>query len=281
MNSVAIVAFGTAAAWLVSWVFELRAASHISAHARAQLGLRPDLVNHTRPRPTLSRSSQRKLLIGFAISIVAMLMIGPVGVFLGAAPGLIARSLNKRSARKRQRVLNDALAPALQRIVDQLHVGRTISAAIEASVEHASDPLDGIFRRVISDNNVGIPIDVSLTTIAAEERNRHLDIIASALALHAQHGGSLTDILVAVLESIEEEDRLRRDLLTLTADARLSANVLLAMPIGALVITSLLSPGYATPLIESSAGRFMSVSGAVLGMLGVLWLRHLAQPETA
>ena len=281
MNSVAIVAFGTAAAWLVSWVFELRAASHISAHARAQLGLRPDLVNNTRPRPTLSRSSQCKLLIGFAISILSTLMIGPVGIFLGVIPALVARSLNKRSARKRQRALNDALAPALQRIVDQLHVGRTISAAIEASVEHASDPLDGIFRRVISDNNVGIPIDVSLTTIAAEEHNRHLDIIASALALHAQHGGSLTDILVAVLESLEEEDRLRRDLLTLTADARLSANVLLAMPIGALVITSLLSPGYATPLIESSAGRFMSVSGAVLGMLGVLWLRHLAQPETA
>lgn len=281
MNSVAIVAFGTAAAWLVSWVFELRAASHISAHARAQLGLRPDLVNNTRPRPTLSRSSQCKLLIGFAISIVATLMIGPVGIFLGVIPALVARSLNKRSARKRQRALNDALAPALQRIVDQLHVGRTMSAAIEASIEHASDPLDGVFRRVISDNNVGIPIDVSLTTIAAEERNRHLDIIASALALHAQHGGSLTDILVAVLESIEEEDRLRRDLLTLTADARLSANVLLAMPIGALVITSLLSPGYATPLIESSTGRFMSVSGAVLGMLGVLWLRHLAQPETA
>ena len=281
MNSVAIVAFGTAAAWLVSWVFELRAASHISAHARAQLGLRPDLVNNTRPRPTLSRSSQCKLLIGFAISIVATLMIGPVGIFLGVIPALVARSLNKRSARKRQRALNDALAPALQRIVDQLHVGRTMSAAIEASIEHASDPLDGVFRRVISDNNVGIPIDVSLTTIAAEERNQHLDIIASALALHAQHGGSLTDILVAVLESIEEEDRLRRDLLTLTADARLSANVLLAMPIGALVITSLLSPGYATPLIESSTGRFMSVSGAVLGMLGVLWLRHLAQPETA
>ena len=281
MNSVAIVAFGTAAAWLVSWVFELRAASHISAHARAQLGLRPDLVNNTRPRPTLSRSSQCKLLIGFAISILSTLMIGPVGIFLGVIPALVARSLNKRSARKRQRALNDALAPALQRIVDQLHVGRTMSAAIEASIEHASDPLDGVFRRVISDNNVGIPIDVSLTTIAAEERNQHLDIIASALALHAQHGGSLTDILVAVLESIEEEDRLRRDLLTLTADARLSANVLLAMPIGALVITSLLSPGYATPLIESSAGRFMSVSGAVLGMLGVLWLRHLAQPETA
>lgn len=281
MTSVATMAFGAAAAWLVSWVFELRAASHVSAHARAQLGLRPDLVDRPRPRPTLSRSSQRKLLVGLVISILAPLIIGPAGVLLGALPALIARSVNKRSAKKRQRSLNDALAPALQRIIDQLSVGRTMSAAIEASIEHASAPLDGIFRRVISDNNVGIPIDVSLTAIAAEECNRHLDIIASALALHAQHGGSLTDILIAVLESIEEEDRLRRDLLTLTADARLSANVLLAMPIGALAVTSLLSPGYATPLIATSAGRVMSVGGAVLGMLGVLWLRHLAQPETA
>ena len=107
MNSVAIVTFGIAAAWLVSWVFQLRSASHISAHARAQLGLRPDLVNH-RTEAKAERSSQRKLLIGFAISIVAMLMIGPVSL-PRRRPGLIARSLNKRSARKRQRALNDAL----------------------------------------------------------------------------------------------------------------------------------------------------------------------------
>jgi len=281
MTSVAIVAFGAAAAWIISWVLEIRAASRISAHARAQLGLRPDLVDHARPRPTLSRSAQRKLLIGLVISILATLMIGPIGVVLGVIPALVARFFNNRSARKRQRALDDALAPALQRIVDQLSVGRTVSSAIEASIEHASAPLDGIFRRVVSDNNVGIPIDESLSSIASEEHNQHLDIIASALALHAQHGGSLTDILIAVLESIEEEDRLRRDLLTLTADARLSANVLLAMPIGALAITSLLSPGYATPLIATSTGRIMSVGGVVLGSLGVLWLRHLAQPETA
>ena len=281
MNSVAIVAFGTAAAWLVSWAFELRAASHISAHARAQLGLRPDLSQEQRQRPTLSRSSQRMLLIGIVISLVAMLVIGPVGLVLGIAPQIVSRSISKRSARKRQSAIDDALAPALQRIVDQLSVGRTVSTAIESSIELTGAPLDGIFRRIISDHNVGIPIDVSLRDVANEESNHHLHVIASALGLHAQHGGSLTEILIAVLESIEEEDRLRRDLLTLTADARLSANVLLAMPVGALVITSLLSPGYATPLIATSAGRVMSLGGLVLGSIGVWWLRHLAQPEAA
>lgn len=281
MSAVPIIAFGCATAWLISWLLDIRAASHISAHARAQLGLRPDLVEHPRKKLTLTTSLRRKLLVGLAVSTLGLVVIGPMGLILGAIPALITRLINNRSARKRQRALDDALAPALQRIVDQLSVGRTMSSAIEASIEHASAPLDGIFRRVISDNNVGISIDESLRSVASEESNRHLDIIASALGLHAQHGGSLTAILLAVLESIEEEDRLRRDLLTLTADARLSANVLLAMPIGALVITSLLSPGYATPLIATSAGQMMSVGGVILGTLGVIWLRHLAQPETA
>lgn len=279
MNSVAIVAFGAAAAWLIYWILEARAASQISAHARAQLGLRPDLVDRSRQKPTLSKSSRRRLLVGLVFSTVAILIIGPAGLVVGVIPTLVARAVNKRLAQKRQRALDDALAPALQRIVDQLSVGRTIGSSVEASIEHTSAPLDGIFRRVISDHNVGVSIDESLSAVAAEENNRHLDVIASALGLHARHGGSLTDILVAVLESIEEEDRLRRDLLTLTADARLSANVLLAMPVGALVLTSLLSPGYATPLIATSAGRVMSIGGVVLGSLGVLWLRHLAQPE--
>lgn len=281
MTAFTAFAFGGAAALLLAWGFEARTAARVSAHARAQLGLRPDLSQEQRQRPTLSRSSQRMLFIGVVISLVAMLAIGPVGLMLGIAPQIISRSITKRSARQRQSAIDNALAPALQRIVDQLSVGRTVSAAIESSIELTGAPLDAIFRRIMSDHNVGIPIDVSLRDVANEESNHHLHVIASALGLHAQHGGSLTDILVAVLESIEEEDRLRRDLLTLTADARLSANVLLAMPVGALVITSLLSPGYATPLVATSAGRVMSLGGLVLGSIGVWWLRHLAQPEAA
>ena len=281
MSSISAVTFGCAATWLIAWALKLRTASNISARARAQLGLRPEIVEDARTRPSPSRSTQRRLLAGVALSAIAIATIGPLGAVISIFPAAITRAINKRSARKRQRALDDALAPALQRIIDQLSVGRTISSAIEASIEHASAPLDGIFRRVISDHNVGIALDESLRSVAAEEANKHLDIIASALGLHAQHGGSLTDILVTVLESIEEEDRLRRDLLTLTADARLSANVLLALPVGALVITSLLSPGYATPLVSTSAGRVMSVGGVILGSCGMLWLRHLAQPEAA
>ena len=190
MSSISAVTFGCAAAWLIAWALKLRTASNISARARAQLGLRPEIVEDARTRPSLSRSTQRRLLAGVALSAIAIATIGPLGAVISIFPAAITRAINKRSARKRQRALDDALAPALQRIIAQLSVGRTISSAIEASIEHASAPLDGIFRRVISDHNVGIALDESLspkisalillTTGSSGNCSRHLSILINA-----------------------------------------------------------------------------------------------------
>ena len=78
---------------------------------------------------------------------------------------------------------------------------------------------------------------------------------------------------------LPEEDRLRRDIKSLTADGRLSAKVLLAMPPAMLAIISVLSPGYATPLANTSFGRMLALVGVVLGLVGWQWLRHLATPK--
>ena len=79
--------------------------------------------------------------------------------------------------------------------------------------------------------------------------------------------------------TIEEEDRLQRDIRTLTADNRLSARVLLALPPIVLVVVSILNPGYAAPLLTDPLGRQMSAAGAVLALVGWRWLRRLAAPE--
>lgn len=117
--------------------------------------------------------------------------------------------------------------------------------------------------------------------VADREENRHLAIVASALVLHGRHGGSLVEILETVIETVEEEDRLRRDLRSVTADGRLSAAVLLAMPPVVLVFVSAMSPGYAAPLVTSPLGIAMSTTAAVLGVIGWRWLHRLGNPEIA
>jgi tight adherence protein B len=89
----------------------------------------------------------------------------------------------------------------------------------------------------------------------------------------------LAEILGTVAETIEEEDRLRRDIQSLTADGRISAQVLLAMPVIMFVVISVLSPGYTAPLFNTSLGQMLSISGVALGTIGWLWLRSLSTPK--
>jgi tight adherence protein B len=115
--------------------------------------------------------------------------------------------------------------------------------------------------------------------ISQDEGNRHLGVVASAIGLQAKHGGSLVEILEAVYTTIEEEDRLRRDIQTLTADNRISAKVLLALPPATLIVVSLLNPGYASPLITDPLGQRMSIAGVALAFVGWRWLQRLSNPE--
>ena len=185
----------------------------------------------------------------------------------------------KRRAQQRADLIGSELAPALQLIVGQLRVGRGVVAAIAEVAETIPEPLGGIFQEVVAEARVGSPIEEVLNRVAEREGERHLGVVASAMGLHSRHGGSLVEILESVIETIEEEDRLHRDIRSLTADARLSAIVLLAMPPAMLVFISVSSPGYASPLFTDPLGQAMSVTGVILAVVGWRWLAYLGNPE--
>ena len=281
--AVGAIALGIGVALLASAVLNRNQRRALSQRARSQLGLAndPDQDAMSKDTPQRHGPPAPVMIASAALSPLGLVVIGPIGVLVGFLPWIVARSVQRSRARRRAADLDSALAPALQLVIDQLRVGRTLTAALDAASESADEPLAGILTRVVNSHQLGTPLADVLDVVADEEKNHHLSVIASAIGLHSRQGGSITEILATVVESIEEEDRLKRDLLTLTADARLSANVLLAMPVGALVITSLLSPGYATPLISTPVGRLLSGIGLALGAIGVMWLRHLARPESA
>lgn len=196
-------------------------------------------------------------------------------------PGPSQRIAAIRASRLRASALDDQLAPALQLIVGNLRVGRNVVAALGEVAEVVPDPLGGLLREVVTEAKLGTPVGEVLMAVSEREVNRHLAIVASALVLHGRHGGSLVEILETVIETVEEEDRLRRDMRSVTADGRLSAIVLLAMPPVVLVFVSAMSPGYAAPLVTTPLGVSMSAAAVVLGVVGWRWLHKLGNPEIA
>lgn len=273
----AALLFALASALAVTEVVNVRHRRLTIRRARQQVGLLVADAEGT--RPVLRGWSPRLIVASLVMSVIGVAVAGPVGLVFAAAPVLVARSWSNRQRRRRQEALADELGPALQMIIGHLRIGRNASAALVEVAESCSGPLKEVLTEVVAEARLGSPLDEVLTSVSEREGNRHLGIVASAIGLHARHGGSLVEILDTVVETIEEEDRLRRDIKSLTADGRLSAKVLLAMPPAMLAIISVLSPGYATPLANTSFGRMLALVGVVLGLVGWQWLRHLATPK--
>lgn len=212
-------------------------------------------------------------------TLMAFFTAGPAGLVVAPVPWLVDTAWRRRSDRIRADALTSELGPALQLVIGQLRIGRNIVGAISEVSQAVPPPLGPIFRDAVANAQLGVPIDEELMRIAQQEANRHLEIVASAVGIQAKLGGSLTDILQAVVEDIEEEDRLRRDIRSLTADGRMSAQILLAMPPAMLLFVSFMSPGYAAPLLNDPLGRVMSVAAVVLAAVGVQWLRVLSSEQ--
>lgn len=245
--------------------------------AQRRVGLRPELDPARTPREIISSSPS--LVVAPALAAVGTVTLGPMGIAAGAAPFMVERTWKRHRRRVRSETLANELAPALQLVVGHLRVGRNFVGAITEVAETVPEPLASILGEVVEETRVGVPIDEVLQRVADREGDRHLGIVASAVGLQTRLGGSLVDILETVIGTIEEEDRLRRDIRSLTADGRMSAQILLAMPPIMLVFTSVMSPGYTDPLFNDPLGRMMSVSAVLLALVGWRWLWKLSSHE--
>lgn len=274
----AVLMIGTAAAVLGETAVRRIRGRQVNYRALEQLGLRERPSNELAPA-RLDLRVRRLIGAGTAIALVGTLVMGPLALAFAGLPWFVDRLLRQRADGQRVRSLATSLAPTLQLLVDNLRVGRDLVTAMAEVAGAVDEPMRSMFDSIVAETRLGVRVDWAFARVVAQEHDRHLDVVSSGIALHAEHGGNLVEILSTVIETVEEEDRLRRDLASLTADGRLSSQVLLGLPVVTLLGVSVLSPGYAAPLVDTSAGRMVSAVGAVLGFVGWWWLRALTTTD--
>jgi tight adherence protein B len=82
-------------------------------------------------------------------------------------------------------------------------------------------------------------------------------------------------VLDQIAALVRDRLRLRGEVRTLSAEGRLSAVILAALPFGVAAVVQVANPGFLSPLWTDPAGRQM-VGLAALGMVGgVWWMRTL------
>jgi tight adherence protein B len=204
------------------------------------------------------------LLTGAAI--VSVLALGiPLAV-----NGFIQRRAD--GVRKR---FAEQLPDNLQVLASALRAGHSLVGALSVVVDDSPEPSRGEFRRVIADEQLGVPLEEALNVVAQRMDNRDLEQVALVAALQRRTGGNTAEVLDRVTETIRERFELRRLIKTLTAQGRMSRWIVSFLPLALLCAILAINPKYVEPLFTHGSGRILLVVATVMVVSGSLVIRRI------
>ena len=131
--------------------------------------------------------------------------------------------------------------------------------------------------RVVIETRVGRDLTSALRATAARMKNDDFLWVADAITIQQEVGGNLAEVLDAVGGTIRDRNQIRRQIHTLSAEGRISAVVLIALPFVAAGLLAAANPGYLDPLFTTRRGITLLVIGGLLIVLGILWIRRIVK----
>lgn len=221
-------------------------------------------------------------LAGVVLVLVATLAL--TGNLLGmlVVTGLVAlvppAVLNFLATRKRKQF--EALLPdTLQLLASTLRAGYSMMQGVEAVSQEAAEPMGKELRRVVTEARLGRPLEESLDAIASRMQSGDFAWAVMAIRIQREVGGNLAELLMTVAETMTERERLRRDISALTAEGRISAYVLIGLPIGLGLFLWSVNQEYVGKLFDVTMGQLMLGAALVAMVAGYAWMMKIIKIE--
>lgn len=216
---------------------------------------------------------------GVAVFLLGLLLSGLLGGVLlaGSAVALGRLYLGIRRDRRRTRFA-DQLADLLQLLAGSLRTGYGLQQALEMAATEAPSPTRDELGRVMAETRMGRDIGEALNAVAVRMDSEDFTWAVQAMEINRTVGGDLGEVLDAVAGTIRTRASVVRQVKALSAEGKMSAYVLLALPPGVAMVILLRSPRYYDPFFADLRGHLFLVAMGVLMSAGYLWLRRLIRP---
>ena len=211
----------------------------------------------------------------FAMWLLGVMLGSVLFSVLGLGVPLFVIGMIRRKVERVRSNFAEQLPDNLQVLASALRAGHSFVGALSVVVDDAAEPSRSEFRRVIADEQLGVPLEDALDVVVRRMQNRDLEQVGLVAALQRQTGGNMAEVLDRVTETIRERFELRRMVRTLTAQGRMSRWVVTILPIALLAVLSALNPHYMAPLFHETFGQVLLVGAAVMLVAGSLVIKRI------
>lgn len=208
------------------------------------------------------------------ITVLGFPLMGPIGLLVFGAIGFIIplAALNFLG-RRRQKKFDSQLPDMLQLLSGSLRAGYSLVQGIDAVANESDGPMGRELRRVMTEARLGRELEEALEASALRVRSKDFEWAIMAIGIQREVGGNLSELLMTVADTMVGRERLRRDVSTLTAEGKMSAIILGAMPIALGFVMYVMNPSYMEPLFSQSLGHILLGAAALSMGIGFAWMK--------
>lgn len=219
------------------------------------------------------------------LTLSAAVVLAAIGfLFWGVLPALAgglmavlgARGVLSVLASRRRAKFSDQLGDTLQLMSSGLRAGYAFLQAVDAVARELPSPTCDEFRRLVIETRLGRDMSESLRAMAKRVGGDDFEWVVQAIEINREVGGDLAEVLDNIGTTIRERNQLRRHVRALTAEGRLSAYILLALPFVLALGLKFINPSYFDELTHKPGIALVGVAGVFM-VAGAIWLKKLVK----
>jgi tight adherence protein B len=173
------------------------------------------------------------------------------------------------------RAFAEEFPDALDLLVGALRAGISFSAALQIVADESPEPVRSEFAIVVEEQALGLEWREALANLASRIDSIDLKFFVTAVVLQRDTGGNLTEVLENTSRLIRDRFRILGDIVTFTAQGRLTGIVLGCLPVGLGIFMALIAPDYFHKMWDHASGKAILGFAALMQVLGGLVIRKI------
>ena len=196
-------------------------------------------------------------------------------VFSAAAGLAIPMLILQMKANRTRRKMQEQFPIALDVFVRGLRAGHPIAAALDLLTVEMPDPIGSEFGIVVDEVTYGADLRDALQAMAERWDMEEMRMFVVSLAIQAETGGNLAEILENLARVIRERASMMMKVRALSSEGRMTGIMLTVLPVFAFTVLFLFNPKFYLDVADDRAFVPAFVSLLVLYAIGFMTIRRM------
>jgi tight adherence protein B len=154
-----------------------------------------------------------------------------------------------------------------------IRAGHAFTTGLEMISKELPEPVAGEFRVTFEEQNFGLPLKDALLNLTERVPLIDVQFFVTALIIQKETGGNLAEILDNLSRVIRERFKILGEVRIRTAQGRMTAGILIAVPPAMMVMMGSINPNYVRVLFDDPWGPYLLAGAFGLQTVGaaLLW----------